>query len=480
MTDALLRKAENLFRNGRKQAAIDLLEEYLAEKPRDIAAAAVLGRIYLNAGHPQRATHWLRRAQKTRVGAISGSVYERSETTWLAGEADVALFNDGEDCGDERDWMDDDPLAYAPNPDAPTISTSLDLCEREEHSTDDFWADEGKEDLDVKDEPDMDCDLLVFGDRIGGHSHLNEEAVVESMPVQNIKTQRELQDADGNLVLASGPIEPCQDDSQEVSSENVGEGMLEQFTSSEAGGHVSAPDHSDSSLAIADPLFEEDDGLEEAEEFQAFVFVDLDEDDEPEISEIAPDPAGLTIFEKATSEAAEIAAQADWSHTELALLVEILALNRCHYKTKKALQELIYAYQATHDELRLAHEVRQSWRLGYFTRIFRAPPWGGGSETLPWRVCLSIVRELRTQDFEEVAFFIEGCLEVWECSRKLMRMHGQFKSFLAHVVMHLEAEGDSMIYGAPEAVKSNLLMSDGEGLSTDPLDLVLLFENDLI
>ena len=80
MTIQVLQQAEQLFRAGRRRAAIDLLEEHMAESPGDRQAASVLGRIYVNNSQPDRAAFWLKHAlQIDHQAGLAGSIsYEKS------------------------------------------------------------------------------------------------------------------------------------------------------------------------------------------------------------------------------------------------------------------------------------------------------------------------------------------------------------------------------------------------------------------
>lgn len=110
MTIQVLQQAEQLFRAGRRRAAIDLLEEHMAESPGDRQAASVLGRIYVNNSQPDRAAFWLKHA--LQIGHAAGVAHtspseKPSDSNAMLDQDDLAFMSANDAGESECDFSDE-------------------------------------------------------------------------------------------------------------------------------------------------------------------------------------------------------------------------------------------------------------------------------------------------------------------------------------------------------------------------------------
>lgn len=370
MTIQVLQQAEQLFRAGRRRAAIDLLEEHMAESPGDRQAASVLGRIYVNNSQPDRAAFWLKHALQIdrKVGATPTSPdVKRADSDSLLNQDDLEFMSAGNHDVEEYNFSDEYGL-------------------RSER------LNEGS------------------GGVTQGHATESEQIhppVLAHVPVARPLTQSvsaELDPAEKSGVAATSEDF---DDFDDLGFGDELEGIVE------AGIVTHVPSDIDwQEYALDEDL--------------------IDTADEDPVEEVTV--SRLSILERARQVAARLAAEADWSKRQLPVLIEVLAVHKSHGKTIAALKRLLLEDDVTPAELAIMHDLRLKWGGGGYNRDYRFNEATDGWPNLSWRQALRLLRCLNVDNADELMLFVDDCFDDWCRDEGLLQAYPKFVYYLDRVI----------------------------------------------
>ncbi|MCU5784530.1 hypothetical protein MA04_03830 [Alcanivorax balearicus MACL04] len=420
MNTAILQQAEQLFRAGRRQAAVDMLEEHMHSCPADRQAATVLGRIYVNLRQPERAAYWLRLSlQMDRQGVLRARGSEQpldeplgvDELDHIHASTDTpAEFDFAHEYGFDANPSDQVGTPTEPRRETDPAPSGLPLITADD---DEVASEDG---ADFTEE-----DLAFFA------------ACEES------------QNGDQE-VLPKATADPL-------------EGDYDSYPSSEGGALLDDEDLDELPPALEDAA--------QADEDTDWVihtlsFDPLDTSEEDTLEELPVSAAVVSDYRKARQVAAELATEAGWSLDDLAKLVEVLLHHRSNAKTRAALRQLLIKDDVTPDELTIMHDLRLQWGGGGYNRCFRSGKAEDGWPNVSWQLALRLLRELQADSAEEILLFVEDCFQQWNDSPRMLNAFPIFAYYLNNVIEHMRRVAENCGERMPPYVDFDLF-PDYEG-----------------
>jgi len=415
--------AIKVYRAGQPEEAIKLLVRHLDFFPEDYQAAGVLGRFYREQKHPEKAIFWLKYSLDKRkkpkpiienkpeelpeIGmdemelySVDGSTETRHEDSSLA----VPVLESESFAEQEKDFKPAAPL---------TSQLSLDgILEA-------GGSQEG-------------CTRTISTSLESKISKREEEQESELEPIEHYLNEED-KEAEGRVIDEIDESEDFFDGSNDFvdfdNDESVGlEDEFSEFEDIElesSSSNFTVPDWVDSSF-----------------------FVDEDSDDE--IDDLTNSDAlidELSVEDRARQFAAGIIAEVGWAKGDMSALVEILAHHKSHFRTRRALLELIKERDADVDELSMLYELRLLWRIDGFNRCYTATSTTEGRENLPWGLGLDILRHVQATCADEAFLFIDDCFQDWNNDYGLIDAYPYFTHYLYKVINLAE---DSFLQGRYE------------------------------
>lgn len=370
MTIQVLQQAEQLFRAGRRRAAIDLLEEHMVQSPGDRQAASVLGRIYVNNKQPDRAAFWLKHAlqldrQATSVPASPARILEDSASA-----------------------LDQDDLEY--------MSSSSHEVEEYNYS-DDYGL--------HSEEPGEGS-----GDTTQEHVSGSEQAQSLDLGYAPAAFPATHTESAGFKPVAKSVTPGTSEDLDEFEDIDLGDD-LEDMVDFQVDGHAEV-DIDWQEYALDEDL--------------------IDTADEDPVEDVTV--SRLSTLDRARQVAARLAAEADWSKRQLPVLVEILAVHKSHGKTIAALKRLLLEDGVTPEELAIMHELRLKWGGGGYNRDYRRNEATDGWPNVSWQQALRLLRCLNVDNADELILFIDDCFDDWCHDEGLLQAYPAFVYYLDRVI----------------------------------------------
>lgn len=369
MTIDVLQQAERLFRAGRRRAAIDLLEAYMAQAPGDRQAASVLGRIYVYNSQPDRAAFWLKNAlQIGRQASIANA-----NTVLKLTYSDLAL--------------DQDDLEFM--------------------SSSDSAADE----YNFNDEYGLLNEAVGEAPREAIKAHAPEQQQIERPAVDPVKGLPAARPVPVVLGSAGELAEPMSTEDSEVFEDLILSDGLEDFVD------VKVDTHAEVDIDWQEYALNED---------------LIDTTDEDPVEEVTV--SRLSTLDRARQVAARLAAEADWSKRQIPVLVEILAVHKCHGKTITALKRLLLEDDVTPAELAIMHDLRLKWGGGGYNRDYCRNEATDGWPNISWQQALRLLRCLNVDNADELILFVDDCFDDWCRDEGLLKAYPKFIYYLDRVI----------------------------------------------
>lgn len=372
MTILVLQQAEKLFRAGKQQEAIILLEKHMVQSPEDRQAASVLGRIYINIKQPDRAAFWLKHSlQLGRQRAVIEKNTERCESSDPVLDQDDLeyLYSNRNkleeyDCSDEYGLHSEEPVDDSPE-DTP----------------------EGAQ----RDDPGR-VEPTHPGD-------LTDTSVVRST------TQSDCEGGAPPEKPATVALTHDADKFEEIEFDDDLEGIAD----IEPDAHASIDWQE---YALDEDLI---DTVSEELVEEAIV-------------------SRMSALERARQVAARLAAEADWCKQQIPILVDVLASHKSHGKTIEALKTLLIEDLVTPAELAIMHDLRLRWGGGGYNRDYRFNEAVDGWPNVSWQQALRLLRCLAVDNADEIILFVDDCFDDWCRNEGLLRAYPKFVFYLNQVV----------------------------------------------
>jgi hypothetical protein len=423
MNTAILQQAEQLFRAGRRQTAVEMLEEHMHACPADRQAATVLGRIYVNLHQPERAAHWLRLSlQMDRQGALRARGPEQTLDEPL-GADELDHIHASTDAPAECDFAHE----YGFDASSSALQDQIDTPKEPRRETD----------------PAPGGLPVIIADDDEAASEDGADFIEEDL-----------------AFFAAG--EESQDGDQEVLPKDAEDPLGGDHDSYPSSEKVAMLDDED-----VDELLPFLDDAAQAEEDTDWVihtlnFDPLDTSEEDTLEELPVSGTMVSDYRKARQVAAELAAEAGWPLDDLAKLVEVLLHHRSHGKTRVALRQLLQDEEVTPDELTIMHDLRLQWGGGGYNRCFRSGKAEDGWPNVSWQLALRLLRELQAGSVEEILLFVEDCFQQWNDSPRMLNAFPIFAYYLNNVIEHMRRVAEDCGQRMPPYVDFDLF-PDHEG-----------------
>ena len=485
----VLAEANDLVSNGLRQAAIDLLLEYLGFDPDSAQVLTLLGRTYLLNHQPEKAVPHLQKSLAITQGSVA---YETESSTYEA-----EAFNDGDldfvtsqaDSSAENMYrLDDDESSQTPkgeekqnNPNSRstlTITATKSGCRRSERNkkgVEIFYK--GRKRPTAK----TDADLAMSGvfNRTDGNDGNATPPPVKDTPPVTAAAADELPGVEAEIQY------PHADSRQSTELERqyltVGEEIDDQLWGDEGSPAASVYAENDGFLGdeqlLFDEYFEEDRGNEKPDDVRPT----LDLEQETELGQLFWDDfEELNDFEenaqravekvqsagrispeaRARQIASEVLSNADWDPKCLSLLQQIFIENgwsACRRAIERAIDRGL-----SPEELRLARKIRLFWvgNERFWTTFSRINSNVRGTHShaiyknISWVASIKLIRCFPSlPDIEEVYSFIEDAFDFWYCSQFLRNTYPSFNFFIISRV-------DSMGWSLPGETLFSFLYYD--------------------
>lgn len=393
MSIRILQQAEQLYRAGHRQEAIDLLEWHMKGAFASRNVANVLGKLYGNANQPREAAYWFNRALLMGRQVVPSSDEVGAEASDRLGADELDYIASSTGCQPELEFdhiygFDDSQIPHKPA--VPLESDDVD--QGQEH--------------DVSDSS--------LSNETESQGRLGDDQLDQN---HHGVAGTDCYDADSDQVKENFLID---DDGIDVSD-------LEATVSEEES------DYDWEEYAL------EGDPLEAS---------DQDPIEEP--------PLRISDLRKARQVAGKLAHEADWDVGGLPILIEVLVHHRSHGKTLSALRSLMLEMEVTPHELSLMHELRQYWGGSGYNRIFRGNDACDGWPTLSWALSLRLLRQLKMESADEIFLFVEDCFQNWNDSPAMLSAYPIFSYYLNHIINHMDQVNERCGQPMPAFIDYNL------------------------
>lgn len=178
-------------------------------------------------------------------------------------------------------------------------------------------------------------------------------------------------------------------------------------------------------------------------DFEAFIWEDDDNDEPVPVEPRVPGSSRILLASRARQFAARLIERAEWNRRDLPLLAEVLEYHLCHHKTLAALDNMLVSQCMSPVELRTVFDLRLYWAESEVFRrgwsrdgVMVAMTW----PNISWGLALAVVRYLNTDDLDEVADWLDSCIDDWGHWHAKSYFHPSFLSYLVHLLNHLEEQ----------------------------------------
>lgn len=473
----VLAEANKLFGNGMRQAAIDLLHEYLESDPDSAKVLRTLGRAYLLSRRPEKAVIYLKRSleitERSKTPTPERSDYRADDFD----DDDMAFVSAEESNAQEKSFSFEDEATQAVTGQWPEPSGEL------HHGDRTAWKPipppNGDEALPAAlIQKQRDPNIEHSGDGLvpakpaeAEPGRLEEPVKIDSHPTAaekpSLGNDRHSASESENPPVAPVQPEPAPDrvsESQRSIDLQTGSQIdlpyeQDDFDEEDIGDDVSSDSFlADVALDDGNEALEDDDadsdlffdeaqkaGSESAGDREDELDLDdlegLDDFDEfaSQVVEEPEDKDAISRAQRARQIAVDVLAEADWEPRHLDLLQDIF-IEKGWSATRRAL-EVAIKDGLTPEELSSAREVRQLWEDSdqYWITFHKIKSNAASCQAdaayrhMSWLEAIRLVRSFpEVPGYEEVYDFIEESYDQWYQSKRLRRVFKAFFKFLRY------------------------------------------------
>jgi hypothetical protein len=475
----ILSEANELVRNGLRQAAIDLLVEYLESNPESPVILKAVGKAYLLDKQPERAVFYLQKSLQVSTAKAQQKSVETNYIPETFDESDMDFIDSGADLtADEYsfDTSEEPPKeVVTKNNDRPILSIAGPTADHNQSEKENrgfairFRSKKRSNPQEVE-APASEKEEEHDSNPLNSDNGATNQPAPEHEPVQNDEEKTDVTSSPNQITL----------DDHDDQAEQLGLFDAEDLDLYEEGTtpdlfddleHADAPETEYDSRV--DLLYQDEDEFPEELVWDDFEDIEeFDEDAQRTLDDEVDTEGKITREQRASQIAQEVIQNTLWDDTHHPLLQQIFIENGWS-AAKTAVYNLIDKGIGP-DEMDLARQIKQFWAGNprYWTTFHRikVDVFGkqahDGYKQMSWLEAVRIINCFdATPDAEEIYQFIDDLYEEWYWKNRLRRSFKAFFKYLKYRTgsMNRTLPGNCFysFYGLPEnAVGGNWASAD--------------------